>query len=54
MPVWDWAELRTACAAFDARGFQLHVHAIGDAAVRAALDAVEHVAVASGRGTAAR
>jgi predicted amidohydrolase YtcJ len=42
MPVWDWAELREACAAFDAQGFQLHVHAIGDAAVRAALDAVEH------------
>jgi predicted amidohydrolase YtcJ len=48
MPVWDWAELRAACAAFDAHGFQLHVHAIGDAAVRAALDAVEHVAAANG------
>lgn len=29
-------------AAFDRRGFRVHLHAIGDAAVRSALDAVEH------------
>jgi predicted amidohydrolase YtcJ len=48
LPVWDHAELASAAAAFDADGFQLHVHAIGDAAVRAALDAVEHVVAANG------
>jgi hypothetical protein len=48
LPVWDRAELASAAAAFDADGFQLHVHAIGDAAVRAALDAVEHVVAANG------
>jgi predicted amidohydrolase YtcJ len=32
----------------DALELQLHVHAIGDAAVRAALDAVEHVAAVNG------
>ena len=34
MAVWDWAELKEAAAAVDAIGLQLHVHAIGDAAVR--------------------
>jgi predicted amidohydrolase YtcJ len=48
MPVWDWQELQVAAAAVDALGFQLHIHAIGDAAVRAALDAVEHVAAVNG------
>lgn len=43
LPVWEPRELAAAAAAFDADGFQLHVHAIGDAGVRAALDAVEHV-----------
>jgi len=49
MPVWDRPELEAACAAFDAEGFQLHLHAIGDAAVRGALDAVEHVQAVNGR-----
>ena len=48
MPVWDCPELAEAAAAVDALGLQLHVHAIGDAAVRAALDAVEHVAAVNG------
>jgi predicted amidohydrolase YtcJ len=48
MPVWDWQELERAAAAVDALGLQLHVHAIGDAAVRAALDTVEHVAAVNG------
>jgi predicted amidohydrolase YtcJ len=47
-PVWAPAELAAAAAAFDADGFQLHVHAIGDAGVRAALDAVAHVADVNG------
>jgi predicted amidohydrolase YtcJ len=41
LPVWEPAELARAVTAFDAVGFQAHIHAIGDAAVRAALDAVE-------------
>jgi len=47
MPVWSPAELAEAVAAFDAERFQIHVHAIGDAAVRAALDAVERARAAS-------
>ncbi len=39
-PVWSPDELAAAAAAFDADGFQLHVHAIGDAAVRSSLDAL--------------
>jgi predicted amidohydrolase YtcJ len=42
LPVWSPAELAAAVAAFDADGFQVHIHAIGDAGVRAALDAVQH------------
>jgi predicted amidohydrolase YtcJ len=43
LPVWSRDELAAAAAAFDADGFRLHIHAIGDAGVRNALDAVEHV-----------
>jgi predicted amidohydrolase YtcJ len=39
LPVWEPAELAEAVTAFDAKGFQVHIHAIGDAGVRAALDA---------------
>jgi len=48
LPVWSPAELAEAVAAFDADGFQVHIHAIGDAGVRAALDAVEHAAGRNG------
>jgi predicted amidohydrolase YtcJ len=48
LPVWHPAELAAAASAFDADGFQLHIHAIGDAGVRAALDAVEHTARVNG------
>lgn len=41
MPVWEPAELIAAVVAVDALGFQTHIHAIGDAAVRHALDAIE-------------
>jgi predicted amidohydrolase YtcJ len=41
LPNWDAAELAEAVTAVDAQGFQPHIHAIGDAAVRAALDAIE-------------
>jgi predicted amidohydrolase YtcJ len=48
LPVWSRDELAAAAAAFDADGFRLHIHAIGDAGVRIALDAVEHVARVNG------
>ncbi|MGW5867664.1 amidohydrolase [Streptomyces sp. NPDC055239] len=41
MPVWEPRALAEAVCAFDADGFRTHIHAIGDAGVRAALDAVE-------------
>jgi predicted amidohydrolase YtcJ len=47
-PVWSADELTAAAVAFDADGFQLHVHAIGDAGVRAALDAFETVSRVNG------
>lgn len=42
MPVWEAAELAEAVAAFDRLGFGIHIHAIGDAGIRIALDAVAH------------
>lgn len=41
--------LLPAAAELDAAGFQLHFHAIGDLAVRQALDAVEHALAVNGR-----
>lgn len=41
MPVWEPGALAEAVCAFDAAGFQTHIHAIGDAGVRASLDAIE-------------
>lgn len=42
MQVWGSGDgLADAVVAADAAGFQIHVHAIGDAAVRQALDAIE-------------
>jgi predicted amidohydrolase YtcJ len=41
--------LADAVTRLDARGFQVHFHAIGDRAVRDALDAVEAASVANGR-----
>ncbi|WP_166972976.1 amidohydrolase [Brevibacterium atlanticum] len=39
--VWEGDSLAEAVSAVDAAGFQVHIHAIGDAAVRQALDAIE-------------
>jgi hypothetical protein len=41
--IWNNSELLEAAATFDRLGFQLHMHAIGDAAVRQALDTIEYV-----------
>jgi len=45
----DRDELAAAVTALDAVGFQVHMHAIGDRAVRNALDAVEAAQRANGR-----
>ncbi|WP_308798444.1 amidohydrolase [Agromyces silvae] len=42
MSVWGAEALTAAVQAVDAAGFQVHIHAIGDRAVREALDAIEH------------
>jgi predicted amidohydrolase YtcJ len=44
MPNWDAEEMKLAVAAIDALGFTPHIHAIGDAGVRMALDAIEYTA----------
>ena len=41
--IWRDAEIIEAAIAFDKASLQLHIHAIGDAAVRQALDAIEAV-----------
>ncbi|MEN2739236.1 amidohydrolase [Microbacterium sp. X-17] len=41
-------ELATIVAALDARGFDVHLHAVGDRAVRECLDAVAHARTANG------
>jgi predicted amidohydrolase YtcJ len=45
---WTPGELADAIAAADAAGFQAHVHAIGDAGVRLALDAIAETARRNG------
>ena len=40
--------LRSAVTSFDAQGFQVHMHAIGDRATRDALDAIEAARAANG------
>lgn len=48
MPNWDGQALAEAAIAVDALGFQLHLHAIGDGAVRQGLDTIEAVIAANG------
>ncbi len=48
MANFDPDELRRLSVDLDARGFQLHYHAIGDRAVREALDAIEAARSANG------
>jgi len=45
---FDPEELKDAVTAIDARGFQVHIHAIGDRAVREALDAIAAARAANG------
>ncbi len=48
MSVWGPERLAEAVRAVDAEGFQVHIHAIGDHAVRQALDAIEGAIRANG------
>ena len=49
MQVWgEGSALADAVRAVDEAGFQIHIHAIGDAAVRQALDAIEGAIAANG------
>jgi predicted amidohydrolase YtcJ len=48
LPNWTAEGLQEAVRAFDADGFQIHIHAIGDAGVRMALDAVHQTARLNG------
>ncbi|MBX3097707.1 MAG: amidohydrolase [Fimbriimonadaceae bacterium] len=48
MLVWEPEHLAESVQLVDAAGFQAHIHAIGDAAVRIALDAIEHAASING------
>ena len=43
-PIWDYEALAPVVAAADAAGLQCALHAIGDAAIRTALDAIENAA----------
>jgi len=45
----DHKAFREAVAAFDKAGFQVHVHAIGDAAIRITLDAFEYAQRVNGK-----
>jgi len=45
---WSPSGLRDAMRAVDEAGFQTHIHAIGDAAIRQALDAIDYVATLNG------
>ena len=47
-PLWSESELKAACLEAANLGFQLHIHAIGDAGVRQALDAIEHAQEVNG------
>jgi predicted amidohydrolase YtcJ len=48
MTVWEGESLAEAARRVDDLGLQIHIHAIGDAAVRQALDAIEHVVEVNG------
>ncbi|WNG82383.1 amidohydrolase [Mycobacterium sp. ITM-2016-00316] len=48
MQLWEGDALARAAQRVDDLGLQIHIHAIGDAAVRQALDAIEHVVRTNG------
>lgn len=50
LPMWEQEELNRTVARFHAGGIQVQLHAIGDRAIRMALDAFEHARRVSGPG----
>lgn len=48
LPMWSQADLDRTVAAYDRAGIQVQLHAIGDGAIRMALDAYEHAARVNG------
>ncbi len=48
MQVWEGDSLAQAARRVDELGFQIHIHAIGDAAARQALDAIEYAITSNG------
>ncbi|MBK8058727.1 MAG: amidohydrolase family protein [Gemmatimonadetes bacterium] len=48
LPRWTAAELNTTVARYDSAGLQVELHAIGDRAIRMALDAFEEAARRNG------
>ena len=48
MQVWEGDSLAEAARRVDELGFQIHIHAIGDAAARQALDAIEYAITSNG------
>jgi predicted amidohydrolase YtcJ len=48
LPMWTRADLHRVAAEYDRAGLQIELHAIGDRAIRMALDAFESVAAANG------
>jgi len=49
LPIWEPAALDGMVGALDKEGFQVHVHAIGDCAIRMSLDALERAEQSNGR-----
>jgi predicted amidohydrolase YtcJ len=47
--IWEPGELNTICAALDKEQVQIHIHVIGDAAARIALDALEFAQLQNGK-----
>jgi predicted amidohydrolase YtcJ len=48
IPMWTDADLKRSVAAYDSAGVQVELHAIGDRAIRMALDAYEYAAKRNG------
>ena len=52
IPIFDLEKLKQIVIRLDKEGFQVHMHAIGDKAIRIGLDAVEQARLMNGfRGT---
>ncbi len=48
LPMWTQKEVNAAAVEYDRRGWQVMLHAVGDQAIRMALDAFEHVEKTNG------